>query len=65
MDFGEKADIRLNHWLKHNETHIAEYEAFVEELEKEGWHACADQIRELITFSRKGNDCLRKAIEVL
>ena len=65
MDFTEKAKIRIDHWRRHNESHIVEYEEFARHLEKEGKKASADQIRELINFTTKGNDCLQKAIELL
>ena len=36
MDIIEKAKIRLEHWIHHNEHHGEDYEAFAEELEKAG-----------------------------
>ena len=36
MDFTEKAKIRIDHWRRHNESHIVEYEEFARHLEKEG-----------------------------
>ena len=65
MDFIEKAKIRIDHWYKHNKSHMVEYEDFVNQLEKEGRQSCAEQIRELINFTLKGNECLQKAIESL
>ena len=65
MDFQERAKIRIEHWLSHNESHVKEYEDFIQELEKEKKQACADHIREMIDFTVKSNDALRKAIAAL
>ena len=34
MDFMEKAKIRLDHWISHNDSHCEEYEAFAKQLEE-------------------------------
>ena len=65
MEFIEKAGIRLEHWIFHNEQHEAEYEAFARELEENGKAESAAQIREMTEFSRKGTECLKKALEEL
>jgi hypothetical protein len=65
MDFSEKAKIRMEHWLKHNESHITEYGRFVKELEAAGMQAGAGHIREMIAWTAKGNACLREALEVI
>lgn len=65
MDFSEKAKIRMEHWLKHSESHITEYGRFVEELEAAGMRAGADHIREMIAWTAKGNACLREALKVI
>ncbi len=36
MEFKEKAKIRVEHWLEHNEKHYDEYINFAKELEKNG-----------------------------
>jgi hypothetical protein len=65
MDFPEKAKIRIEHWLKHNESHMIQYDQFVEELEAAGMQACAGHIREMIAWTAKGNTCLREALKTL
>ena len=65
MDFQEKAKIRIEHWLSHNESHVKEYEEFLQELQKEGKQACADHIKEMIDLTVKSNDALRKAVASL
>ena len=65
MDFEEKAKIRLERWLVHNEEHMADYGKFADQLESAGMKASATHLREMIAWSEKGNDCLRRALEHL
>lgn len=65
MDFLEKAKIRLEHWITHNDHHKEEYELFAEQLEEAGKDESARQVREMIRLSAKSNECLRKALEAL
>ena len=65
MDFVEKAQIRLNHWIAHNESHQEEYEKFAAQLEEAGKAASALQIREMVALSKKSNECLRQALTAL
>ena len=36
MEVYEKAKIRLEHWITHNDHHEEEYEMFAEQLESQG-----------------------------
>ena len=65
MDFTEKALVRLNHWIAHNDSHQREYEKFATELEGAGKTASAAQIREMIALEKRSRECLRKALEAL
>jgi predicted transcriptional regulator len=65
MDFIEKATIRLEHWITHNDHHQEEYEMFAEQLEEAGKKESAEQVREMISLTSKGTDCLRKALKAL
>ena len=65
MNFVEKALVRLNHWIAHNESHQEEYEKFAAQLEEAGKAASALQIREMVALSKKSNECLRKALTAL
>ena len=65
MDFVEKAKIRLQHWITHNDHHQEEYEMFADQLEEAGKEKSAEQIREMISLSAKSNECLRKALQAL
>ena len=65
MAFVEKALVRLNHWIAHNESHQEEYEKFAAQLEEAGKAASALQIREMVALSKKSNECLRQALTAL
>jgi hypothetical protein len=63
MDFVEKAKIRMEHWMTHNDHHHEEYQMFAEQLEDAGKTKSAAQIREMIHLSSRMNDCLRNAMK--
>jgi len=65
MDFVEKAKIRLEHWITHNDHHQEEYEMFVEQLEEAGKEESAEQVRQMISLTSRSTDCLRKALKAL
>jgi len=65
VEFGEKARIRVQHWIEHNEHHKNEYEAFAGELENAGKGESARHIRRMIEHTLKATECLRNALEAL
>ncbi len=65
MDFAEKARIRIEHWVSHNEHHQEEYEMFAEQLEQSGKAESAGQIREMVRLTAESTECLRKALACL
>ncbi|MFP4036637.1 MAG: hypothetical protein ACLFUE_03870 [Desulfobacteraceae bacterium] len=65
MDFIEKARIRIEHWIEHNEQHQEEYEIFADQLEDAGKGESAGHIREMTRLTAQGTDCLRKALAAL
>ncbi len=65
MDFLEKAKIRMEHWIGHNDQHQEEYEIFARELEKAGKKKCAEHIREMMELTAETAVCLRKAVKAL
>lgn len=65
MDFLEKAVIRIQHWIRHNESHLKEYETFADELEPAGQQDAAEQIRKMALLTTEGNRCLRRASRTL
>jgi formyltetrahydrofolate hydrolase len=65
MDFIEKAKIRLEHWITHNDHHQEEYEMFVEQLEAADKKESAKHVREMMSLNSKSTDCLRDALKAL
>ena len=65
MEFIEKARIRIEHWINHNEDHLQEYEPFAHELESAGKNESARYIREMTALITQSNDCLRRALKAL
>jgi len=65
MDFSEKASIRIEHWIKHNEDHLNEYEEFAKELDKAGKSETAGHIRNMATLMAQGDKSLQLALETL
>lgn len=65
MEFMEKARIRLEHWIEHNEHHQEEYELFCEQLEEAGKVESARAVREMVELTAKSTDMLKKALDNL
>ncbi len=65
MEFVEKARIRLEHWITHNDHHLEEYDLFAEQLEDAGKSESAEAIRKMAKLSQESNQCLRDALKSL
>ncbi|MCP4602720.1 MAG: hypothetical protein GY847_19760 [Proteobacteria bacterium] len=65
MEFVEKAKIRFEHWLTHNDHHQEEYDIFADHLEGAGKKESAKYVREMMDLAAKSNDCLNKALKAL
>ena len=65
MELIEKAKIRLDHWIHHNDHHTEEYEMFADQLEESGMSESAGYIREMIELTTKSTECLKKALDAL
>jgi len=65
MDFIEKAEIRLKHWISHNDHHQEEYEAFARELKEAGYEESAEYLQEMMEMTAKATEALKKAIGAL
>ncbi len=63
METVTKARIRMEHWIAHNDHHESEYAAFAEELEKRGLDSAAAEVKRMIEYNAKSNECLRRALE--
>jgi hypothetical protein len=65
MESIEKAKIRLEHWITHNEHHYEEYETFADQLEEAGKADSARYVREMMTLTTKSTACLKEALKHL
>jgi hypothetical protein len=65
MDFIEKARIRLENWITHNDNHQEEYEMFAEQLEESGKNESSEHVREMVEMTVKSTECLRNALKAL
>jgi hypothetical protein len=65
MEFIEKAKIRIDHWIHHNDHHGEEYEMFADQLEDAGKTESAKCIREMMEMTSKCTDCLKRALDAL
>lgn len=65
MDAMEKAKIRLEHWIAHNNDHQRDYELFAQDLAESGKTESAAHIREMIDLNSKCTECLRRALQAL
>ena len=65
MDFIEKARIRLENWITHNDHHQEEYKMSAEQLEEAGKIESSKHVREMIEMTAKGTECLRNALKAL
>jgi hypothetical protein len=65
MDSIEKARVRLEHWISHNDHHHEDYEKFVKELEQAGKTESARCMREMMDLTSRSTECLRKALKAL
>ena len=65
MDFIEKARIRLEQWITHNDHHQEDYEMFAEQLEEAGKNESSEYVREMIEMTVRSNECLRNALKAL
>jgi hypothetical protein len=65
MDFVERARLKLEHWMDHNEKHREQYAGFAAQLEQAGKPASAVHVREMAELARKSQDCLHRALKAL
>jgi hypothetical protein len=65
MDFIEKAKIRIEHWIEHNEDHLQEYESFAQELKNAGKTECAGNVLETAKLTAQASESLRRALRII
>ena len=65
MDFQEKVRVRIEHWIRHNEDHLQEYEELAGELDQAGENESAKHITNMVALVEESNQYLRRALETL
>ena len=65
MELAEKARIRIEYWLQHNENHLRDYREFAEQLESAGMYIGASHIRNMAELTSKSSQCLIEALNAL
>jgi hypothetical protein len=65
MDSIEKAIIRLEHWISHNEHHQEEYGTFAAELRRGGKEEGAIHMEEMMRLTAEATEALRKTLEAI
>ncbi|RLB82135.1 MAG: hypothetical protein DRH17_06750 [Deltaproteobacteria bacterium] len=61
----ERLIILIDHWIRHNREHMAEYLRLAERLEPEGLFEIASRIKEASGLILKANDSLSGAKDML
>ena len=62
MSFGDKLIKRLEHWHRHNEDHLGDYEQWVAEAERQGHPQVAVHLREVAALTRRISERLARAL---
>jgi hypothetical protein len=65
MDFVEKARIRIESWIKHNDHHQEDYENFADQLQAAGKKDSAEYVRKVIDLTTECTECLQSAMKSL
>ncbi|MCK4378634.1 MAG: hypothetical protein KAW01_04790 [Deltaproteobacteria bacterium] len=65
MNFEEKIDLLLGHWIDHNESHQEDYKKWAAQAKKEGKDDIVELILEAMSQFKEGNNRLRQAKQIL
>ncbi len=65
MEFEERVEKRLRHWIEHNEKHSEEYKKLAGELTAKGYEGAASHILKLAEYSEEMNTEIKSALEKL
>lgn len=65
MDFDTKAKIRLEHWIKHGQDHLSDYQSFARDLRENGKEASADAVAEMALLTEQSLESLNRALAAL
>ena len=62
MPFAEKLVKRLEHWHRHNEDHLGDYQQWVAEADRQGHSRVAAHLREVSALTRQISERLAQAL---
>jgi hypothetical protein len=65
MNFEEKIDLLLGHWIDHNESHQEDYKKWAAQAKKEGKDEIVELILAAMSQFKEGNNRLRQAKQLL
>ncbi|MBM4277131.1 MAG: hypothetical protein FJ130_04495 [Deltaproteobacteria bacterium] len=65
MDEKEKLSLVIDHWIEHNESHMAEYRKWAQKAEELGLGAVKTEIEDAVEKLAQCNDSLQKALKGL
>ena len=65
MDLTQKAGVRIEHWIEHNEDHAREYELFAQELSEAGKTESAQHLLDTAALTAQSSESLRRALKAL
>ncbi|MEE4607711.1 MAG: hypothetical protein V2L15_02390, partial [Desulfobacteraceae bacterium] len=62
MPFAAKLTKRLEHWHRHNEDHLGDYQQWVTEADTQGYPQVATHLREVVALTRQIGERLAQAL---
>ena len=62
MPFADKLVQRLEHWHRHNEDHLGDYEQWVTEADRQGYPRVATHLQEVAALTRQISERLARAL---
>jgi len=65
MDDKKRLSIVIDHWIEHNQSHIAEYKKWAERAEALGLVFVMNEIENAIEKLTQCNNCLKNALKSL
>ncbi len=65
MEFAQRVEKRLLHWMEHNDKHSLEYRKLAQELSSKGYEGTASHILRLAEISENMNEEIKKALKDL
>lgn len=61
MDERERLNTLLEHWIKHNESHIKSYKEWVEKLKDSEFSEVSQKIEEAAKITSRANEKIKEA----